>query len=551
MASAAEIEAERQRQTAASGSSNDNDTLAQLTALFEKSQAANSSAQNTATKLTKEELKTRLKIAQGGNETQIKVAQGNNATQQSVANMEAQARAALSEKEQQAANERQAAELASRLGISNNEQAAAMARLEQELGVKREELSQNLLISNNELGFKREELAANVKTESDKIAQAREEMLKIGIPTMLANKWKQEQDVALAQEAQKIDREKIGVDRGRLGFDVFSKAVDLASSPASRYQFGDFAAGLAKNPQARDWFAAMAQSSNGSGFGPSADAGTQPITPDQAMADFYTMMGVSPSGTAGAPGNPTGVGMPPGTGAGSNVIPFPQQPGSNPDITVGQQMLDMASTVLSGSPDQQAAFMAHYQASLAAGASHVQAVHDAYASIGGDPLSIITALPNGAVASLPPALQAVLGSGGQSGAASAGGAEQVYAGGSSSFNEGGAAAAAATNPAVYAGGSSTFNEATGGTAAPGLTTTQISPGLQAYLDQQNKELGQIGAIRDAGGSALAPGTLESMSKDDLAEFQSGLSKLRTDVPAWMRDYTLSRPGQANPEQMAA
>jgi flagellum-specific peptidoglycan hydrolase FlgJ len=49
------------------------------------------------------------------------------------------------------------------------------------------------------------------------------------------------------------------------------------------------------------------------------------------------------------------------------------------------------------------------------------------------------------------------------------------------------------------------------------------------LNQQQQELGQIGQVARAGGSALAPGTLERMQANDpdtLAKFQSGLGKLR-------------------------
>lgn len=238
------------------------DALKKLTSMFNASQKSNSKAAKEANKLAKKELDLRNEI---------------------------------SRREVEAANQRSAQEIAARLQISNNEQAAAMARLEKELQVRREDMEQQLLISRERLGFDREQLAANIKIENDKLLVAREEMEKIGIPKMLADKWYQEQQVALAQSAQQIDREKIGVERGRLGFDVMSKAIELASSPATRYQFGDFAQSLARNPNAADWLRAMAEESQRGGFAIPSDAGVQAITPEEAMAEFMGMLGVDPA----------------------------------------------------------------------------------------------------------------------------------------------------------------------------------------------------------------------------------------------------------------
>jgi hypothetical protein len=99
---------------------------------------------------------------------------------------------------------------------------------------------------------------------------------------------------------------------------------------------------------------------------------------------------------------------------------------------------------------------------------------------------------------------------------------------------------------------------TGRTAAEqggtGATPAQINPALQAMLNQQQQELGQIGQVAKAGGSALAPGTLERMQANDpdtLAKFQSGLGKLRFSVPDWMRTYQRAGVYQASPDTLAA
>jgi hypothetical protein len=354
----------------------------QITNWFNASQ---DSAQATRD-LTKSEGKASRKSAQ-------KIASSNNAASRANARLQAQTQTRIQAMSDESSMARLQAELASRLGIQNTQDAAAMARLEKDLGVRQADIDARLSIARDELGFKREELAANVQVERDKLAQAKDEMEKIGIPKMLADKWYQEQQVRLADSAQKIEEEKVGVQRGQLGLDAFSKAVDLASSPAKYFQFGDFAQGLAANPQATDWLKALGSETAQSGFGPSTDvAASLPgvgISPQQAMGTMLSLLGANRTTAA----------------------------------------------------DQ------------AAGA-----------------------------------------------------------------------------PA------------------------QINPALQAMLNQQQQELGQIGQVARAGGSALAPGTLERMQANDpdtLAKFQSGLGKLRFSVPDWMRSYSRAGVYNASPDQLVA
>lgn len=330
--------------------------------------------------------------------------------------------------------DKQAAELTNRTQISTSEQQAAMARLEKELGVRSVEIANNLKIAEDQLGFNRDQLAANVKIEADKLAQAHEEMVKIGIPKMEADRWYQQQQVLLAQSAQKIDQQRANTEEGKLGFDVYSKAVEMASDPRARYQLGDMLTGVANNPFARNWMAMASGAAQDTGFGIPGDAGNGAITPQQALGDFMSMMG-APSGTS------------------------PQQ---------------AAGTLASGQDP--------------AAAAQLQAVK-----------------------------------------------------GPMQQEESGQGPAVAVDQQSLKG---PMQQAAGGPAG-------LSPQLQAYLQRQQQELGQIGQVADAGAGALAPGTMESWGDDKVKEFQSGLAKLGRDVPTWMSNYAKTRVYQGGPEQMAA
>lgn len=361
--------------------------------------------------------------------------------QKDIANLEEKNRLAVQNAGDKAALERLQSELSSRLQIVDKEQAGAMARLEKELGVRREDMANQLTMSRERLGFDREKLAADVQSEREKLAFAREEMEKIGIPKMLADKWYQEQQVILAQEAQKIDRERIGVERGRLGLEAFTKAVELASSPASRFQFGDFATGLARNAQARDWTAALTDAVNQSGFGVAADAGVQAMAPQDALAAMLGFLGNQP-GTS-----------------------TPTQPGTS-----------------------------------AAAATTV--------SVPGAPAPVRTDFASDVKGTPVPAVPGAVG---------------VM----------GAPVGSPADPALGGGGDyGGYGDISG-----------LSPALQAYLNQNNAELGQIAKIADAGASALAPGVLEGLGETGLAEFVSGLKKLRRDDTAWLSNYAKTRPYQ--------
>jgi hypothetical protein len=366
-------------------------------------------------------------------EKEERIQESRNKSAREIAELEAKSRKKLQQQQDSAAMERLQAEIGSRLQISNNEITAQMARLEKELAVRREDIANTLTISRERLGFDREKLAADVQVERDRLGLAREEMERIGIPKMEADRWYQEQQVILAQEAQKIDRERIGVERGRLGLDAFTKAVELASSPASRYQFGDFAAGLANSAEARNWFGALEDAVNQSGFGVASDAGVQPMTPQQALA---SMMGF----LTGQPATP----------------------------------VDQAAAAVQAAGQQAADFGGDF-------AGQVQGPVDGAAPAGGSPMTV---------------------------------------------------------------GANSTDPLTG--MLQQMATT--NPALQEYLDRQNQELGQIAKIADAGASALAPGSLERLGETGLAEFVSGLKKLRRDDTQWLRNYQMTRPSQgAGPE----
>lgn len=366
---------------------------------------------------------------------------------------ERQGKIDLQEMENKAASDRLAKELETRLKITKKENAAAMARLEMELGVRREDMANQLTMSRERLGFDREKLAADVQIERDKLAMAREEMEKIGIPKMEAERWYNEQQVILAQEAQKIDRERVGVERGRLGLDALSKGVELASSPATRFQFLDFANGLANSAEARDWLGALTDATNLTGFGLAADRNVQTMTPAEALnAMVATLTGQTAAQSA------QGTGATPGTGA---------------------------------------------------------AIYDPYYKVA----------PNGTVTG--PG-----GSFGYNDAWSWGEANRL------------ANAKSATGTPMVLTASGT--NAAGNAVQDGGPATALSQ----YTTQLNNELGQIEKVADAGASSLAPGTLESLGKDGLAEFVSGLNKLRMDSNAWLRNYELSRPAQGTGPEAA-
>jgi hypothetical protein len=273
----------------------DQDIFAQLTAMFGGWQESNGQSREDSLN----ESKAARKASSANASLQAK-------TQTSIAKLQAKTQLKLQDKSDEAALERLQAELMTRLQITDKEAASAMARLESELGFRREDLAQRLLESRERLGFDREKLTAEIGIERDKLGLAREEMERIGIPKMLADKWFQEKQVEIAFEQIQVDREKIGVERGRLGYDVFSKAVDMASTPAKYFQFGDFASGIASNSEAVDWLNELnnqaawagwgAQSAAGSGFGPSQDIaaqGNQAIDPMTAMGQMLNFMGVT------------------------------------------------------------------------------------------------------------------------------------------------------------------------------------------------------------------------------------------------------------------
>ncbi len=365
-----------------------------------------------------------------------RISKGTNKSREKIAQLDRDSQRKLQEQQDRAALERSQAEIAARLQISNNEITAQMARLEKELGVRREDLANQLTMSRERLGFDREQLAANVQIERDKLAHAKDEMERIGIPKMLADKWYQEQQVQLAQSAQQIDRERLKVERGKLGLDAFTKAVELASNPATRFQFGDFATGLAANAQARDWTAALTDAVNQSGFGQAVDAGVQPMTPQSALAAMLGFLGAgaqpgAQEGAQAAAGVP-GVGAPAGVGTDNYQRPV-----------LGTDM-DTPGDEQAGAPGRTAA---------------VQGAPDAMMS-------------------------------------------------------------------KYYGDLSKY-----------------SPEMQAYLRANEAQLGQIEKVADAGASSLAPGALESLGETGLAEFVSGLKKLRRDPELYMKNYQKSRPAQ--------
>jgi hypothetical protein len=399
-------------------------------------------------------------------EKEERIQESKNKSAKQIAELEAKSRRKLQEQQDKSAMQRLEAEISSRLQITDKEIAGQMARLEKELSVRREDIANQLTMSRERLGFDREKLAADVQVERDRLQLAREEMERIGIPKMEADRWYQEQQVILAQEAQKIDRERIGVERGRLGLEAFSKAVELASSPASRYQFGDFAAGLAGSAEARNWFAALEDAVNQSGFGVAADAGVQPMTPQQALS---SMMGF----LTGQPASPV---------------------------------------------DQAAAAVAATQAPPPGAAQTADRP---------EPM-VVGAAPVSGAASLPVDIQA----------------DRTAAAGTGFGTD---IAGAPAGTAGVGAGATTPIAADGSGPDPLAGMLQqmaaTNPALQSYLDRQNQELAQIGQIADAGASALAPGSLERLGENGLAEFVSGLKKLRRDSDAWLRNYQISRPSQ--------
>jgi hypothetical protein len=543
------------------------DILAQISALFEASQKSNSKSTQEATKLALKQLTNQLQIAQGNNKTSRQIASGNNQsaeqiasgnnqsaeqiasgnnqtslqvasgnnqsseriasgnnqtslqiasgnnqtslatnaanneTQRYVSNLENQTRLQLQEKEAVAAEQQQARELASKLGIVNLEQ--------------QQDIEARLTLGREQLGFSREQLAANMQVENAKLAQAHEEMVRVGIPAMLADKWYKEQQVVLAQSAQRIDQQNANTNEGRLGYDVFSKAVDMASTPAKRYQFGDLMSGLATNPNARDWMAKMSGAVNDSGFGPSSETGVMPITPQQALGDFMGMLGV--------PGAGPGTGQPAGVISLEGVRQFlTENPGYGVQNAVTYLTTPGNEVAAAGMIQRERQRMQTGQAPTSMPGVSQFLTENPGATLQ-DAVDWLTKPVNSAAA------QAMAQR------------EQARVG-------------AATEGVAFAGGSPTFSESRQpvslGSAASGMNPTG-NAALDAFLAQRNAELGQIAKIADAGGSALTPGTLESMKPDDLAEFQSGMAKLRRDVPAWTRDYQTAGVYNAAPDKLAA
>ena len=82
---------------------------------------------------------------------------------------------------------------------------------------------------------------------------------------------------------------------------------------------------------------------------------------------------------------------------------------------------------------------------------------------------------------------------------------------------------------------------TGGTPNWGGSSSSATPGWD-----YNSTLNSIQGIAQRGAQALAPGSLEKLSPDEMSAFGSGLGAAGYTLPSFLQQYNASRIGQQAP-----